>query len=45
VLDRSEPGLGSIFILRLPPPTTAEREITIVSGPVVGSVLEPVFSP
>jgi signal transduction histidine kinase len=45
VLDRSEPGLGSIFILRLPPPTTAEREITIVSGPVVGSVLEPVVSP
>jgi len=45
VLDRSEPGRGSTFILRLPPPTTAEREITLVSGPVVASVLEPVASP
>jgi HAMP domain-containing protein/signal transduction histidine kinase len=40
VLERSDIGAGSTFVLQLPPPVGAEREVSVVSGPVVAAALE-----
>lgn len=40
VLERSEIGAGSTFVLHLPAPVGAEREVAVVSGPGVAAALE-----
>jgi len=45
VLERSEIGVGSTFVLRLPAPVRAEREVAVVSGPVVAAALEQAPAP